>query len=95
MVPGVSRGPGRCWSVRPLPVWRGFLIVVQKWGRRWEAPGGVNQAAGSGWQACPACWSPLGSRVRRGGRDLLMAVGTGARSLFCNSPTPTPAQPQA
>lgn len=95
MVPGVSRGPGKCWSVRSLPVWGGFLIVVQKWGRRWEAPGGVNQAAGSGWQACPACWSPLGSQVRQGGRDLLTAVGTGARSLFCNSPTPTPAQPQA
>lgn len=91
-MPGVSRAPGRCQGFRCLPVWRGFLIVVQKWGRRWEAPGGVNQAAGSGWQACPACRSPSGSRVRWGGQDLLTTVGTGVWSLFC---TPNPAQPQA
>lgn len=66
MVPGVSRGPGKCWSVRSLPVWGGVSyccseVGTQVGGSRWRESGCREWVAG-----VPSLLEPAGQSGEAG-----------------------------
>lgn len=81
-------GPRETLGVSELYLCGRASCCCQKWAPRWEAPGGMNRAAESGWQARPA-WSWLCNQAKWEGRDLLKAVGTG-RASSASRPSPRP-----